>query len=216
MKKARRIITAVMLATGVAFLLAGCVMGTIYERRTENMVAVTGRILAFRQDRPLVTFTYGGRAYTVEVNQEDSGQRIGDKFPLMVNPENPYEFMTETLVILMWVFVGVDGVSVLTGLIIPWAMGRGEKRRELLISCGRCAPGVVTEVAENANVSVNNRHPHFLRVRCKHPLTGEEVTVRSHSLWGRLPAAGDRVNVFFDPMNEKRYAVDWPDGEEEP
>lgn len=40
--------------------------------------------------------------------------------------------------------------------------------------------------------------------------------MRSHSLWGRLPAAGERVNVFFDPMNEKRYAVDWPDGEEEP
>ncbi len=216
MRKARRIVMTVMLAIGMTFLLAGCVMGTVYERRTENMVAVTGRILAFRQDRPLVTFTYGGRAYTVEVNQEDSGQRIGDKFPLMVNPENPYEFMPETLVILMWVFVGLGVVSVLTGIIVPWAMGRGEKRRELLISCGRLASGVVTEVAENAAVSVNNRHPHYVRVRCEHPLTGEEVTVRSHSLWGRVPEAGARIDVFFDPMNEKRYAVDWPAEEDEP
>lgn len=216
MNRTRKILTSTFLIIGVVFLLVGCVMGTVYERRTENMAPVTGRILTFRQRWPVVTFTYGGRAYTVNVHQRDNGMKLGDEFPLMVNPENPYEFMPETLAVLMWVFVALGGVFTLTGGVIYWTLGRSEKRRALLLSCGRRVTGTVVEVAENRAVTVNNRHPRYIKVRCEHPLTGETMTVRSHSLWGRVPEAGAQVGVHFDPMDEKRYAVDWPDEEEEP
>lgn len=216
MSKTRKILTSTFLIIGVVFLLVGCVMGTVYERRTENMVPVTGRILTFRQHWPVVTFTYGGRAYTVDIQQRDNGMKLGDEFPLMVNPENPYEFMPETLVILMWVFVALGIVFTLTGGVIFVVMSRSEQRRALLVSCGRRVSGTVVEVAENRSVTVNNRHPRYMKVRCEHPLTGETVTVRSHSLWGRVPKAGAQVGVCFDPMDEKRYAVDWSDEEAEP
>ena len=90
-------------------------------------------------------------------------------------------------------------------------MTRAEKRREELFLYGSVVEGVVEELRCNYAVKVNRYHPWYVYVRCRHPLTREEVTVRSHSVFDPAVKAGDKVRVAFDPLDERRNAVELPE-----
>jgi len=104
------------------------------------------------------------------------------------------------------VFLAV-GVGLFAGF------AQGEKKRAELMTYGRRVKGCVTRVKRNVAIRVNRRHPWQAEVRCLHPLTGQEITVRSHNLWVCPVKEGDSVDVLFDPMDEKKYAVDVTDEE---
>lgn len=215
MKKARRIVTITFAAMGLIFLAIGLAFGVYYDQRTENMVPVQGEVVGRLGDQLVVSYTFGVRTYHVSVDA-DFGQRDGDPYDLMVDPDHPADYMDGTFRIMMWVFSGLGLFLLLTGVIVSVCMSHGQRRREALLGYGRRATGTIQEVRIVRSVTVCNRHPRVVVATCVHPLTGQTVTLRSHQLWDCTAVPGQQVEIAFDPINEKKYAMDLHDAEEKP
>ena len=99
------------------------------------------------------------------------------------------------------VFLGV-------GIAFALADKRRTRLREELQTWGQRVQGTIVEVRTDHTVRVNHRSPKIALVRC--PLPTGEITLKSHRLWGCEPAVGEPVEVLFDPMNEKRYVMEFP------
>ena len=99
------------------------------------------------------------------------------------------------------------------GVLLYILLGLGEKKRESLLTDGTRVQGEIVAVERNMMIRMNRRCPWRVKVRCVHPLTGEEITLRSHSLWDCAYQPGEKVDVLFDPVNEKKYAVDVQEAE---
>lgn len=59
-------------------------------------------------------------------------------------------------------------------------------------------------------IRVNHRSPLIARVTCTLP--SGEVTLKSHRLWDECPSTGDTAEVLYDPMDEKRYVIEFEGG----
>ena len=110
--------------------------------------------------------------------------------------------------VLKYIYPPLGMAMALAGVLIYAFSLRAQRRREYLYGYGRCVQAQVVAAEQNFNVKVNRQHPWVVKATCVHPLTGETVTVKSHSVWAGVPAVGDKVPVWFDPMNEKRYAFE--------
>ena len=97
---------------------------------------------------------------------------------------------------------------VVTGILI--LVGRKQQRmQEELLQYGTRVTGVVVDVRINHSIRVNRKSPLVARVKCLMP-TGE-ITLKSRNLWNACPNTGDPVEVIYDPMNEKRYVIEFAD-----
>ena len=96
-------------------------------------------------------------------------------------------------------------------LVVTLFFIRGDKRRvqlrEELLTWGARVKGEVVDVRVDYSIRVNRRSPVIAKVRCTLP-SGEAI-LRSHRLWDHAPAVGDTVEVLYDPMNEKRYVMEF-------
>ena len=112
-----------------------------------------------------------------------------------------------TFAILGTVFL-VLGIAFLlaTLLLIRGDRRRAQLREELRTWGGRVKAEVV-DVRVDYSVKVNRRSPVIARVRC--PFPSGEVTLKSPRLWDRKPAVGDAAEVLYDPMDEKRYVIEF-------
>ncbi len=100
------------------------------------------------------------------------------------------------------------GVIFLLVTVILILVGRRKKRmREELLTYGTRVTGTVTHVRVNRSVRVNGRHPLLVQVSCSFP--SGEVTLTSPHLWNACPNTGDTVEVIYDPMDEKRYVIEF-------
>ncbi len=84
---------------------------------------------------------------------------------------------------------------------------RRAELREDLLAWGSRVTGTVTQVRVNYNIRVNRRNPVIAQVLC--PFPSGEVTLTSPHLWKIRPAVGDTVEVLFDPMDERKYVIDF-------
>lgn len=112
------------------------------------------------------------------------------------------------------VFTAVGATFLVIAVIVNLAMRRTLRQREALLGYGRRASATVTSVSENFTITVNGRHPWIVTAVCTHPLTGRDVTVCSHSLWTCTVQPGQKVEIAFDPMNERKFAFDLHEPEE--
>lgn len=95
-----------------------------------------------------------------------------------------------------------------TGILI--LVGRRQKRmQEELLQYGTRVKGEIVDVRINHSIRVNGRSPLVARVKCLMP-TGE-ITLKSRNLWNACPNTGDPVEVIYDPMDEKRYVIEFAD-----
>lgn len=207
MKKARSIVLSSLISIGLVMLLVGLAFGVYYEKSTEGMIPVEGTVIGWVDGYPLIAYDVNGLAYQM-VGSINANPQIGDPYSLMVNPDNPADCRDQVFLILMWVFAAIGPILAAAGLIVHGCMGRRQQRREELLGYGRRAIGTVVSIKEVKNVSVGNRHPWVATATCVHPLTGESVTLRSHYLWTCSVVAGQHIDIAFDPMNEKKYAMD--------
>ena len=101
------------------------------------------------------------------------------------------------------------GLAFLLAAVLVWYfISRSQRRREELLAWGLRTTGTVTDIRVNYSVKVNRRSPVMVYAECTHPLTHERVTLRSHNLWNCIIETGQKVDIVFDQMNEKRYAFD--------
>jgi len=109
------------------------------------------------------------------------------------------------------IFAGL-GVAFLLATVLVWYfISRSERRRQELLQYGIRVSATVTDIRVNYNVKVNRRYPINVYAQCVHPISRETVILRSHNLWRVTMATGDKVDILFDQMNEKRYAFDIPE-----
>lgn len=208
MKKVTTLTMIILLAVGLIFLGVGIALGVSYTENARDMVEVQGTIVGFMGEKPVVAYTFGEVSSTYIPGSSSSSYRVGGEYTLMVDPQDPYRAEDPGMRIVSWVFGVMGGVLVCLGLVIGLAGAAGIRRREELLGWGQRALGRVIAVEPNSHVSINGRHPLRLKVEVEHPVTREKITVKSHDLWATSFSPGDTVEVAFDPMNEKRYAVD--------
>ena len=207
----RRMILLGLTIIGVAFLIPSTVMLLVFRQQTSGMMPVEGTISGWDGDTPLVSYTLYGENYTTTGTSSDANWPVGSPYRIMVDPFNPYRTTDYILVILSGTFGVMAFVTLLAGFITWGVMGRRERRREEILQYGLRTTAVVTELKQNRAVQVNGRHPWVAVVTCRHPSTREEMTLRSHMLWKPSIAEGDTIDMAFDPMDERRYAMDIPE-----
>ena len=205
----RRMALIILVIIGVSFLIPTAVMLGIFRQQTANMVPVEGIIIDWQGDHPVVSYQLNGEPATATISVSYSPHwPTGSPYRLMADPENPGRAADYFLAIMGGVFGVVAALLLAIGLAVWLVMGRRERRREEILRYGLHTTAVVTELRQNRSVTVNNRHPWVAVATCRHPSTREEMTLRSHMLWNPTIAEGDAVDVAFDPMDERRYAMD--------
>ena len=208
----RRVILLIMSFIGVMFLIPTVVMFGIFHQQTQGMVPMEGTIESWDQDHPIVTYTVDGQEYIYHPNVSSSVHwPVGSPYRLMVNPGAP-QLVTDYFLVMMGGIFGLTAIITLGIGFTIWAvMGRGERRREDILQFGLRATAVIVELKQNRAVQVNNRHPWVAIATCLHPSTREEMTLKSHMLWKPAVTVGDKIDVAFDPMDERRYAMAIPE-----
>ena len=208
----RRMILLIMTILGVSFLIPTAVMLGIFRYQTADMVPVEGVIAAWDGDHPVIAYTMDGLECTATMSVSYTPHRpVGSPYRLMADPEHPGHAVDYFLVLMGGIFGAVAVITLAVGFIIWRVMGRRERMREELRQYGLRVTAVISELQINRSVRVNDRHPWVAVATCVHPSTREQVTVRSHMLWDPTVAEGDQIDVFFDPMDERRYAMDIPE-----
>lgn len=119
-----------------------------------------------------------------------------------------------TMLILGWTYLPLGLIFLGVGLGIHWGMKRAAARREDLATYGVRVRGTVERVALNPALKVNRRSPYRVVVSCTPPQAAAPVTLRSHNVFHTDLQPGDSVWVLFDPMDERKYAVELPGGED--
>lgn len=147
-----------------------------------------------------------GAVYTVlgGVFLAISAAAAGDIRRIFTLPEDGLAFAINGTV---FTLLGV--VFLLVTLLLVRADKRRARMREELLQYGTRVTGTVIDVRVDYTVKVNRRSPLIAKVRCNLP-TGE-VTLKSHRLWNACPNTGDQVEVIYDPMDEKRYVIEFPE-----
>lgn len=208
----RRMILLIMTIIGVAFLIPTAVMLGIFHHQTAGMIPVEGAIAYWDQDNPVIAYTVNDQECIYHPSVSSSVHwPVGSPYRLMVDPVNPVRATDYFLVLMGGIFGAVAIITLGIGFTIWFVMGRGERRREELLQFGQRVTGVIVELRLNRSVTVNNRHPWVAIATCTHPSTGEQLTVKSHMLWKPTVAEGDKITIAFDPMDDRKYAMDVPE-----
>lgn len=152
----------------------------------------------------VVRLTFGllGAIYVVVgiVGLTLATKSAGDIRRIFTLPENELAFA-----ILGTTFTSLGVIFLLVTVILLLADKRRKQKDEELMLWGSRVTGIVTDVKVDYTVRINRRSPLIAQVRCELP-TGE-VTLKSRRLWNACPNTGDKVEVVYDPMNEKKYLI---------
>ena len=117
----------------------------------------------------------------------------------------PEEELALAIVGTVFTALGVGFLAAALGVML--AGKRQQRMREELMQYGTRVTGEVVDVRINYSIRVNRKSPLVAQVKCLLP-TGE-VTLKSKNLWNACPNTGDAVEVIYDPMDEKRYVIEF-------
>ena len=205
----RRTVLLILTVIGLYFLIPTMVMLAIFGQQSAGMVPLEGAIVAWEGDTPVVAYELNGESYTARMSISSSVHwAIGSPYRLLADPEHPTSTSEYFLVLLGGIFGATSLLLLGTGVTIWLIMGRRERRRQEILQYGLKVSAVITELKQNYAVKVNNRSPWVATAVCVHPVTREEVTLHSHMLWRPSAGVGDTVTASFDPMDDRRYALD--------
>ena len=208
----RRMILLIMTILGVAFLIPTAVMLGIFHQQTQGMVPMEGVIADWSGDHPIIAYTVDGQEYVSTMTASYNPHwAVGSPYRVLVDPAYPVRATDYFLVMMAGIFGLIAAITLATGFIITFVMRKGERRREEILQYGLRVTATIVEMRLNRSVRVNSRHPWVAIAQCTHPTTREEMTLKSHMLWKPTVAEGDKVDVAFDPMDERRYAKDIPE-----
>lgn len=114
----------------------------------------------------------------------------------------------ELALAIVGVVFGVLGVAfVLVTVLLILSGGKQKRMREELLQYGTRVTGTITDVRVNSSIRVNGRSPLVASVKCQ--FQSGEVELKSKNLWTACPNTGDQVEVVYDPMDEKRYMIEF-------
>lgn len=214
MKKTLTLLIVIFSLIALVFIGVGVGIGGYYYNTSKGMVPVTGTIVDYRGDHPVIGYSYDGYSYTHYPSESSSFHRVGAPYELLVDPVNPANVLDKVPRILALVFSLVGVSMLIPAVIMAVILVRSKRKLEELLITGRRVSAVVTDVRVNYAYAVNRRHPSNIYAQCTNPFTGEHVEVKSEALLDPNIAIGEHVDVLFDPNDPARYTFDF--GEEQP
>lgn len=151
--------------------------------------------------------------YISDVSSSPAAYSIGEQVAIYYNPRNPDDakiagWMEYFGALITGIFALVFG---LIGLGYHIVRKVGHSRKDRLKQSGQLVPAGFISVDVNRYVSVNRRHPFFIRCEWKDPLTGITHPFKSGFIWSDPTAYIDRdkkIDVYVDRNNFKKYYVD--------
>jgi len=162
--------------------------------------------------------TYNDKAgvkhrYVSNVSSSPAGYNIGDQVEIYYNPNDPDDAKIAGWreyfgALITGLFALVFG---LIGLGYHIVRKLGHSRKERLKQTGQLVPASFVAVDVNNIVSVNHRHPFFIRCEWKDPLTEITHPFKSGFIWSDPSPYIDRdkkIDVYVDRNNFKKYYVD--------
>ena len=107
------------------------------------------------------------------------------------------------------IFTGIGSVFLLLGIAFLFAEHQKQKRANVLLAAGRYVLGEVVDLTFNVNVTINNRHPYVVLVRCLDD-RGRIHIYRSPNVRGYVDRSiiGKAVRVYTEYIGSKEYYVD--------
>lgn len=207
MRKLRRTLTLTFTLCALLFLLPAFFLAAHLHHAGTYMHSVTGVITEFSGNVPIIRYTVDGVEYQVQGSVSSTSQQVGNAYPLLVDPDAPARTVDPGLRVLVWVFGGIGGIMLAVTIIMNGTMSASERRIKALRDYGHKVPATVTSVRENRSISVGRQHPMVVEAHCSHPVTMEDVRLKT-TLWQTALRPGDQVDALFDPMDEKKYALD--------
>ena len=212
MKKTLTLLVIIFGLVALVFIGVAAGLGMYYNDAVKDMVPVTGTIVDYRSDHPIVSYVYDGYSYTHYPSESSTLHRVGADYQLMVDPVNPAIVM-DGIPRLLSIIFGLVGASMLIPAIVCGViLVRSKRKHEELVITGRRVSAVVTDVRVNYSYAVNRRHPSNIYAQCVNPFTGEHADVKSEAVFDPNVAIGDHVDVLFDPNDPARYVFDLGEG----
>ena len=212
---------------GWALLAGAFVLALRADEARREWIRVEGEIVGFTDgdtDAPIVSYEApdgGTRTVTGAISSSPRAGAVGDRVPVLINPENPEIARLGTPLELWFApvllsFIG--GVFILVPGLSGGAIGAGrlpgqlsEKRLQTLRETGERVMARVTAIlAQGANPAA--RAPAHWRLQAVWQQDGAARTFISQPI-GVDPAphvkVGDEIGVFIDRDNPKVYAFDF-------
>ena len=208
MKKTMTLLIIIFSIIALVFIGVGAGIGGYYYNTSKGMVPVTGTIVDYRGDHPVIGYSYDGYNYTHYPSESSSFHRVGAPYELLVDPLNPANVLDNVPRILALVFSLVGVSMLIPAVVMTIIIVRNKRKLEELLITGRRVSAEVTDVRVNYMYAVNRRHPSNIYARCTNPFTGEHVDIRSEAVFDPAFAVGDHVDVLFDPNDPARYVFD--------
>lgn len=212
---------SIFLAVGLLLLAISLVLWYNTAKYNNTAVKTTGTVvdLLAKSDRtfsPVVTYDDANgvkHRYISSFSSKPAGYKIGETVAIYYDPKNP-----DNAEIAGWQqYFG----SLITGGLgfIFSALGLGyfvvrkisHSRHEQLKLSGFLMHADIVSVDINRSVSVNNRHPFFIRCEGKDSLTGNISNFKSGFIWSDpTPLIGQdkKIDVYVDRNNPRKYYVD--------
>lgn len=158
-----------------------------------------------------VAFTVDGVVYEGLINEWNSGMYIGQKITVFYNPDDPWDFRTDSSLI-SFIFIPLGLLCMLIGAIALILMIRKNAAKKNIMESGMRVMADITDII-NANVKLDNRYGKHIICEWTDEATGTIYRYKSDVIWSNPATIIERQNitqlpVYFDRNNEKNYYVD--------
>jgi hypothetical protein len=224
-KKFQGIFIAIFGVFGIAMIIGGFFLYQNTSAFVKNAVPAQGIVIDFSRSQsegsysyhPVVKFTTqegGEMEFISPTGRNPSPFKVNDAVPVLYDPKNPKNAQINTFGEL-WVEVLIlGGLGILFTLIalgVVIFMIRKKNLIAWLKSHGDVVQTDFVQVEENGSVSMNGRHPWRIVSKWRNPEDNKEYEFQSEDIWTDEPpvvAAGQKIEVYIDPKNPKRYFMD--------
>lgn len=216
-----KIFIAIFGGIGIIFLIVAVIVGIVMGGKKSHMVPADAvvteiKVLHSGNDtthKVFVDYEYDGHLFTHEhLGYYSSGMHEGSYIEILVDPDNPSDFMygsAPTIIVLVFSIIGVAftivGASFLIYLI------NLKKTRRRLFHEGNRLYGRIEGFEYNLHVTINNRHPRYPVVVVEDAYTGEKTSYKGDDMSEKEISAlqiGDDAIVYVDRENPSTYFVD--------
>lgn len=181
----------------------------------------TGQVIGHRESTdsdgstyyPIVEFLdEGGRRASFEsgIGSNPPSFQVGEKVEILISKDRNRKSIDSFFQ--LWfgpLFLGGFALAFGgPGLIIPIVRMRRREFRKYMLAAGESIETDKFEISVNRSMSVNDRHPYFLK--CSLPIGGEKFDFKSGNIWENPTEAlkNRKVKIFYIKNNPRKYLVD--------
>jgi len=222
--KALRIIRYVFTLVGLVLLIGAAVSWNSTRQFIAQAVEVQGTVIALEESRSSDSYVYHpvvafvdrqgtAREFRSSVGSNPPSYAEGEGVEVLYLPSDPQTARihgTSSLWLGSIVLGGLGAVFFLIGAICFYVVHANARKRASLMKHGRRVEAQVQDVIVNESLSANGRSPFQIVTQWLDPETGLLHIFKSENIWfdPSTYIETEKIGVFVDRANPKRYVVD--------